>query len=86
MDTTKKVSTNFLADSGKLNQNWTIGVRMGYATLLKIGQGHLWAMSLIFWSQILLRNSSENFRSDIAHPNLVLKSDNENSDHFLSGI
>ena len=43
-------------------------------------------MSLILWSQILLRNSSENFRSDIPHPNLVLKSDDENSDHFLSSI
>ena len=43
-------------------------------------------MSMILWSQILLRNSSENFRSDISHPYLVLKSDNENSDHILSGI
>ena len=45
-------------------------------------------MSLILWSQILFRNSSENFRSDIPNPhqNLVLKSDNENSDHILSGI
>ena len=43
-------------------------------------------MSLILWSQILLRNSSENFRSDISHPYLVLKSDKENSDHILSGI
>ena len=43
-------------------------------------------MSLVVWSQIWLRNSSENFRSDISHPNLVLKSDNENSDHILSSI
>ena len=43
-------------------------------------------MSLILWSQILLRNSSDNFCSDISHPNLVVKSDNENSDHILSGI
>ena len=30
-------------------------------------------MGLIIWSQILLKNSSENFHSDITHPNLVLK-------------
>ena len=43
-------------------------------------------MQTILWSQILLRNLSENFHSDISHPNIVLKSDNENSDHILSGI
>ena len=43
-------------------------------------------LSLILWSQILLRNISENFRPDIPHSKLVLKSDNENSHHFLSGI
>ena len=41
-------------------------------------------LSLILWSQVPLRNPSENFRSDISHPNLVQKSDNENSDHFVS--
>ena len=30
-------------------------------------------MGLIIWSQIQLKNSSENFHSDITHPKLVLK-------------
>ena len=30
-------------------------------------------MGLIIWCQILLKNSSENFHSDITHPKLVLK-------------
>ena len=68
------------SSSDQGTQRATVCKLCGLLILVKFG------MSLILWSQILLRNSSENFRSDILHPNLVLKSDNETSDHFLSGI